>query len=208
MGIFSKIFKRSKNVSGSVSEAIKTDKDYWDMFSRIRRDFGRRPGWIDVEKHSCAPKDGLYVFRCAGDNHDIWEPYELKEGESLHKYFMEPHIHGDGWWPIVAPMDYLSIPPYSDNNPDWMKVQRQPIIGESIEEFNDGGFIIVAIKISGRIIYYDQENCPYIRREPAILHDVKTKEGLTVLFFKLYWDVDIPEDCYDEFSLLGFYEIK
>lgn len=44
-----------------------------------------------------APKSGIYVFACQGDNHIVYEMYMLKKGERLYKYFEEDYAHSDGW---------------------------------------------------------------------------------------------------------------
>lgn len=175
------------------------EKKYWDEFKRIAKDREIEAGWSKVEKDSVAQKDGVYVFKCIGDNHDIWEAHELKKGESLHYFFIGDHQHSDGWWPIVVPTDYLVIPSFREGIPEWKRPIRQPKIGESMRFFNNGGFVIIALKINGKIKYYDQMNCPYM--------DYKSQFINGAVFFDPIWDIHVPEDMQEDFTLLGFYTI-
>lgn len=203
MEFFRNLLKHFGMGRDNASAESGTDKKYWDMFSRVKNIDVQNPGWTKVKKKSVAPEDGLFVFRCLGDNHDIWESYELKKGDSLHLYFSGSHIHDDGWWPVVVPMEYMKIPAYNDDNPDWVKPQGQPALGENMNQFNDGGFIIVAIKCSGQIKYFDQENCPYIKVEHVMRETVVSGKAEKVLTRILLWDVE----CTDDFKLLGFYKM-
>lgn len=66
--------------------------------------------------------------------------------------------------------------------------------------FNNGGFVIVALKIAGEIRYYDQENCLYMNYQVIC-------SGKTV-YIEPIWDVDISEDEKGTITLLGFYTIE
>ena len=193
MALFDTLYKNS-----GVGSFTST-KEYWDMFNRIAKDREIEPGWSKVEKDSVAEGDGVYVFRCMGDNHDIWEAYEYKKGDSLHFYFTGEHQHSDGWFPTVVPIDYLMIPSFGEAIPGWQKPVRQPKFGESMRLFNDGGFVIIALKIGNTIKYYDQAFCPYMKYN--FIYNDKTA------YFEPLWDIDFPNDGQDTVCLLGFYTI-
>ena len=200
MKLLDKLFKDNPN------SQIQASREYWDMFKRITYK-SVIPNWTRVEKNSVASEDGVYVFQCVGDNHDIYEAHELKAGESLHIPFTGEHQHGDGWWPVVVPMSYKVIPCYNPNNLDWKKPSRQPQLGDDMSLFNDGGFVVIALKVNGKKQYYDQENCPYIDIEYCF-DDNKTnryKDGLRVMSLRYVWNLEIPADAQDSFAVLGFY---
>lgn len=69
--------------------------------------------WIKIEEDSIAPKDGVYLFLCKGDNHLIYEVHELMRGTSLMWNFQDERLHTDGW-ATVKPIYYYYIP-FLDN---------------------------------------------------------------------------------------------
>lgn len=198
MKLLDKLFKDNPN------SQIQASREYWDMFKRITYK-SVIPNWTRVEKNSVAPEDGVYVFQCVGDNHDIYEAHEFKAGESLHLPFTGKHQHGDGWWPVVVPISYKVIPRYNPNNPDWKKPSRQPQVGEDMRLFNDGGFVIIAMKVNDQIQYYDQENCPFIEYYFDDTEKIRNTDGTGVLFLRCVWNLEIPAYAQDSFAVLGFY---
>lgn len=132
--------------------------------------------WTDAgDEETLAPKDGLYVFKCLGDNHYKWEAYPLKAGELLHSPFMGDKMHGDDWWPTVVPCAYYLVSPFREDSPEWNTLSRQPQCGEDINELikklikatHGPTIAIMAIDVNGTIRYYGMNECecPFINYE-------------------------------------------
>lgn len=65
--------------------------------------------WVKIEENSIAPKDGIYLFLCKGDNHLFYEVHELIKGTSLMWNFQDERLHKD-FWTIAKPIYYYYIP--------------------------------------------------------------------------------------------------
>lgn len=66
--------------------------------------------WVKVEAGQKAPKTGIYLFLCAGDNHLLYEIHELIQGISdLLDPFQGDMLHFDAWT-TVKPLYYYYIP--------------------------------------------------------------------------------------------------
>lgn len=65
--------------------------------------------WIRVEENSTAPKDGIYLFICTGDNHLLYERYTVLRGTKLVEFFQNDNTHSDSWR-TVKPLYYYYIP--------------------------------------------------------------------------------------------------
>lgn len=65
--------------------------------------------WVEIEENSTAPKDGVYLFICAGDNHLLYERYSALKGTKLMEFFQGDNTHSDGW-KTVKPLYYYYIP--------------------------------------------------------------------------------------------------
>ncbi len=64
-----------------------------------------------VNKTMLAPKRGLYVFTCLGDNHLVYEVYMMEKDEPLWKYFSDDFSHMNGYF-TVEPIAYHYIGPF------------------------------------------------------------------------------------------------
>lgn len=74
--------------------------------------------WKKFLNDDIAPKNGLYVFACAGDNHILFEIHRLEKGERLWKHFEGEFEHCNGW-AVVIPKAYHYLPEYEPNSSEW-----------------------------------------------------------------------------------------
>lgn len=65
--------------------------------------------WVKVEENQKVPKTGIYIFLCKGDNHLLYEVYELIAGTDLLWHFQGDRSHTDAW-SFVKPLYYYYIP--------------------------------------------------------------------------------------------------
>lgn len=89
---------------------------YTYLTFKIDRINAIRHAWIEIfNKEVTAPKSGIYVFACRGDNHLEFEMYRLYKGERLWKYFENEFAHMNGWFE-VDPLAYFFVEFYPDEN--------------------------------------------------------------------------------------------
>lgn len=69
--------------------------------------------WVKIDESSKAPKDGIYIFLCKGDNRLLYEVHELMRETPLTWNFQDERLHTDGW-ATVKPVYYYYIP-FLDN---------------------------------------------------------------------------------------------
>ena len=69
--------------------------------------------WVKIEGCQKAPKTGIYLFICAGDNHLLYEMHELRRGMDIKYCYQDNRSHIDGC-ALVKPLYYYYIP---YNNP-------------------------------------------------------------------------------------------
>lgn len=73
-----------------------------------------RHTWIEIfDAEVTAPKSGIYVFACRGDNHLEFEMYRMYKGERLWKYFKNEYAHMNGWFE-VDPLAYYFMEFYPE----------------------------------------------------------------------------------------------
>lgn len=77
--------------------------------SRIQR---IQQSWTKIEdKTMLAPKRGIYVFTCLGDNHLVYEVYKMEKGEPLWMYFSDKFSHMNGHF-TVEPIAFHYVGPF------------------------------------------------------------------------------------------------
>lgn len=82
---------------------------------KIDRINGIRQAWIEIfNTETTAPKSGIYIFACRGDNHLEFEMYRMYKGERLWKFFENEYAHMNGWFE-VDPLAYYFVEFYPDN---------------------------------------------------------------------------------------------
>ena len=64
------------------------------------------------------------MFACRGDNHLVFEPYQLDEGERLWKYFEGKNAHGSMIW-VNDPIAFHFVEPYSIMASEWMQFENK-----------------------------------------------------------------------------------
>ncbi len=105
-----------------------------------------RLAWIELfNTEATAPKSGIYVFACRGDNHLEFEMYRMYKGERLWKYFENEYAHINGWFE-VEPLAYYFVEFYPE------EAQWQPFNSFSEEAYNSYG--IVAYQKKENDVYY------------------------------------------------------
>ena len=106
-----------------------------------------RHAWIEIfNKEVTAPKSGIYVFACRGDNHLEFEMYRMYKGERLWKYFENEYAHMNGWFE-VDPLAYYFVEFYPEEN------QWQPFDSFS-EEDSCNNYEIVAYRKDENDVHY------------------------------------------------------
>ena len=67
------------------------------------------------------------MFACRGDNHLVFEPYQLDEGERLWKYFEGRYAHGSMIM-VNDPIAFHFVEPYSIDASEWMRFEHKKAI--------------------------------------------------------------------------------
>lgn len=96
-------FMKDKTISNSddiLGEELPEPFKSYDEYEKYMSE----SSWVKIEDENViAPKSGLYLFNCLGDNHTFMELHELIEGEKLFKYYQDHHFDG---WAVVKPIEY------------------------------------------------------------------------------------------------------
>lgn len=104
--------------------------------------------WRNIyDQDMSAPNDGLYVIVCRGDNHLVFEMYQLKRGEKFWDYFLGENLHCDGWF-VVEPLSFHFVDLYSASLNTWNSDLLQKDKKEFYEDFE-----LFAFKKNGEIVY-------------------------------------------------------
>jgi len=182
----------AKFLSEDILIKRKLQKQYWHFF--INRDNTDSGIWARVEKNSFASKDGLYIFKCIGDDNYNYELHELKAGDSLHLPFTGNNIHGNDSYPIV-PISYYVIPTIEGQG--WIRFEEDaPSVDDSLHSFGINKFSILAIKDGRHIVYHKASNASkYIRYSPFL------EDMVHVQYYEYIWSN--PDAV-----LIGFYDIE
>lgn len=137
--------------------------------------------WKRFLNDDIAPKNGLYVFACAGDNHILFEIYRLEKGERLWKHFEDDFEHNNGWT-VVIPEAYHYLPEYDSISTEWASCDSLFI--------NRGQIRIIACSIKDKIGYLLAEGNSIIGScGDFLLDDVSEDSFLAFRFIPLYLDV-------------------
>ena len=100
-----------------------------------------------------APQKGIYVFACRGDNHLVFEVYQLNKGDKFYKYFEGEFAHSDGWLG-VDPLAFHYVYPYTEKAIDWVPIDSMSIFKDSLPSYDrDHLFRLFAIKTASGIVY-------------------------------------------------------
>lgn len=100
--------------------------------------------WNKFANDDIAPKNGLYVFACTGDNHILFKIYRLKTGERLWKHFEGEFEHCNGS-AIVTPEAYHYLPEYELNCSEW--------VSYSLSEMDSAHLKVIAYSSGSNIGY-------------------------------------------------------
>lgn len=104
----------SKEYGNNYISAYCTEECTYLTF-KIDRINGIRQAWIEIfNTEATAPKSGIYIFACRGDNHLEFEMYRMYKGERLWKYFENENAHMNGWF-RVDPLAYYFVEFYPDD---------------------------------------------------------------------------------------------
>lgn len=86
--------------------------------------------WKNIySQEDVTPRKGIYIFACRGDNHLVFECYQMEKGELLWKYFIGEYAHCDGWLD-VEPLSYHVIDNYSESSLEWKTYINEEFINE------------------------------------------------------------------------------
>lgn len=66
--------------------------------------------WHEVTEETVAELSGIYLFLCRGDNHLLYEVYEVPKGFYLMSNFISNYEHSDGWT-VIKPLYYYYVKP-------------------------------------------------------------------------------------------------
>ncbi len=87
-----------------------------ERFFSIEEILSAKRYWIDIlEEDEVAPKSGVYLFACRGDNHLIAELFRLEQGDKLYKYFEEDYYHSNGHVRVI-PLAYHLVEEFVSGN--------------------------------------------------------------------------------------------
>lgn len=114
---------------------------------KLDRINGIKHTWIEIfNTEATAPKSGIYVFACRGDNHLEFEMYRMYKGEKLWKYFKNEYAHMNGWFE-VNPLAYHFVEFYPEET-KWELFDSFP------EEESNKSYEIVAYRKNENDVHY------------------------------------------------------
>ena len=130
---------------------------------RNDRIIGIRQIWVNIYgKDGVAHQDGVYIFACRGDNHLVFEIYELKEGDRLWNFFSDGYVHRDGFFE-VEPISFHYVEAFRPDSPSWMIAN-----GLTEEDRNSlAEFTVYAAK-KGKEVSYSMQNYFSVFSNPAL----------------------------------------
>lgn len=134
--------------------------------------------WRKFLNDDKAPKNGVYVFACAGDNHILFEIHRLDRGERLWKCFEGDFEHYNGW-AMVIPEAYYYLPEYEPNCSEWKSY--------SLSAMDSAHLKVIAYSNGSNIEYLlIERNCVIGHYGETSIEDISERPILSESIFPIY----------------------